>query len=240
MTVIALIPARGGSKAIPRKNIAPLGGRPLLAYTAAAASASRVVDRIILSTDDAAIAEVGRSLGLEVPFLRPAAVAGDATPMLAVLEHALRWLETEGKAEVEAILLLQPTSPFRRAHHIDEAMSIFRAKHADSVVSVISVPHQFTPASLMRRDGERLVPYLADGPLPTLRQHKEPLFARNGPAILALRPATIRAGKLYTDKTYPYFMDDLASLDIDGPADLRLAEILLAAGAVATELGNAP
>jgi CMP-N-acetylneuraminic acid synthetase len=228
MSVIALIPARGGSKAIPRKNLAPLAGKPLLAHAAAAALAARSVDRVLLSTDDEEIAAAGRALGLDVPFLRPPEIAGDDTPMLAVIAHLLDHLEAESSAP-EALVLLQPTSPFRTARHIDEAVSLFRARRADSVVSVVAVPHQFTPTSLMRMAEGRLAPYLPEGPQPTLRQHKERVWARNGPAVLVLRPALIRTGRLYSENTYGYEMDRAASLDIDGPEDLELAELLMAA-----------
>src|SRR6185312_8054385 len=149
MPVVALIPARGGSKAIPRKNLAPLAGKPLLAYAAEAALAARSVDRVLLSTDDDEIAAAGRTLGLEIPFLRPPEIAGDDTPMLAVIAHLLDHLKAESAAP-EALVLLQPTSPFRTARHIDEAVALFRARRADSVVSVVAMPHQFTPTSLMR------------------------------------------------------------------------------------------
>ncbi|MBV9523297.1 MAG: acylneuraminate cytidylyltransferase family protein [Alphaproteobacteria bacterium] len=234
--MIALIPARGGSKAVPRKNIAPLAGRPLLAYTAEAALTSPVLDRVLLSTDDPAIAACGRALGLDVPFLRPAEIAGDDTPMIAVIAHALEWLRSEGQGPVEALVLLQPTSPFRTARHIAEAVALFRAREADSVVSVVALPHQFTPSSLMRMEEGRIAPFLTSGPLPNLRQKKEALWARNGPAILVLRPATIEVGRLYTERSYGYPMDRDASLDIDGPEDLALAELLLKA----REHGDAP
>ncbi|HZS83296.1 MAG TPA: acylneuraminate cytidylyltransferase family protein [Stellaceae bacterium] len=228
MSIIALVPARGGSKAIPRKNAAPLGGRPLLAYTADAAAGSRAINRRLISTDDPALAALGRSLGLEAPFLRPSAIAGDDTPMIAVIAHALEWLEANGTGPIEAIVLLQPTSPFRTAQHIDEAVALFQAREADSVVSVVAVPHQFTPTSLMRMEDGRVTPYLAATPQSYLRQKKERLWARNGPAVLVLRPEIVRAGMLYTDRSFGYEMSREDSLDIDGPDDLRLAELLLA------------
>jgi CMP-N,N'-diacetyllegionaminic acid synthase len=229
MAVIGLIPARGGSKAIPRKNIAKLGGRPLLAHTAEAALTSRTLDRVLLSTDDLEIAAAGRALGLDVPFLRPPEIAGDDTPMLAVLLHVLDRLEGESAIAIEALVLLQPTSPFRTARHIDEAVALFRERHADSVVSVVAVPHQFTPFSLLRMEEDRIAPFLPAGPQTYLRQNKERLWARNGPAVLVLRPSTVRAGQLYTERSYGYAMDRESSLDIDGPEDLALAELLLSA-----------
>lgn len=116
MSLVALIPARGGSKGIPRKNLALCGGRSLLDWTAEAALHSGLIDRVVLSTDDSEIAEAGRALGLDVPFLRPADLAGDAALMLGVMQHCLIEMRRAGEA-IEAIVLLQPTSPFRRAHH---------------------------------------------------------------------------------------------------------------------------
>lgn len=220
--VLGLIPARGGSKAIPGKNLAPLAGRPLLAYTTEAALAATRLDRVIVSTDDAAIADAARDLGSEVPFVRPASLAGDTTPMLPVIEHAIDWCEKDG-SPVGMVVLLQPTSPLRRAHHIDEAVGMAGTQNAETVVSVVEVPHNFSPDSVMVEDGRRLQPYL-DEPMVLRRQEKRRYLARNGPAILAIRTSVIRRGVLYGDPTLGYEMDAEASLDIDEPEDLWLAE----------------
>jgi len=225
MNVLGVVPARGGSKAIPGKNLASIGGRPLLAFTADAARASRRLTRVIVSTDDAAIADTARALGLEVPFLRPAELAGDDTPMLPVLQHAARELARCGFA-ADAVVLLQPTSPLRRAEHIDRAVDLLESTGADSVVSVVEVPHPFTPVSVLRLDGERLHPYL-NGETVTRRQDKPRLFARNGPAVLAVRTRVLEQGSLYGSDSRPLLMDAAESLDIDGPADLQLAELML-------------
>lgn len=228
MEILGLIPARGGSKAIPRKNIAPLAGRPLLAYTCDAALASQRLTRIVLSTDDPDIAEVGRQCGVEVPFVRPADLAQDDTPMLSVLQHALRVLrETEGY-QPEVIVLLQPTSPLRRVEHIDAAVDILLSTGADSVVSVIEVPHQFNPVSLMRLEKGRLVPFL-EGPLLLRRQDKPPVYARNGPAVLAVRrEVLLHKDSLYGDDCRPFIMDERSSVDVDDSLDLEFVEFLLA------------
>src|SRR5438128_2514535 len=118
MTTLGVIPARGGSQGIPRKNLAPVLGKPLLAYTAEAALAARRLSRVILSTDDEEIADIGRRYGLEVPFLRPAELAKDDTRTLPVLQHAVRWMEARG-ARFDSICLLEPTSPVRGPEDID-------------------------------------------------------------------------------------------------------------------------
>ncbi len=225
MNVLGVVPARGGSKGIPNKNVTPVAGRPMLAYTADAVRASRRLTRAIVSTDDETIADVARGLGLDVPFLRPADLAADSTPMLPVLQHAVREMAAAGFA-ADAVVLLQPTSPLRRAEHIDRAIDLLQSTGADSVVSVVEVPHQFTPASLMRRDGERLRP-LEDGPLVTRRQDKPRVFARNGPAVVVVRASVLDRGSLYGDDCRPMVMHAADSVDIDGPEDLALADLLL-------------
>jgi CMP-N,N'-diacetyllegionaminic acid synthase len=221
--VVGLIPARGGSKSIPRKNLAALAGRPLLAYTAAAALGARRLDRTILSTDDVEIAAVGRTLGLEVPFLRPSALAGDTAEMVPAMRHALDWLTEQGVVAA-ALVLLQPTSPLRQARHIDEVVELLLTSGAETVVSVVEVPHQYSPASVMTMEADgRLTPFLAGTPI-LRRQDKPRVFARNGPAIVAIRSAALRRGTLYGDATIGYRMSAADSLDIDEPDDLWLAE----------------
>src|SRR5258705_11451169 len=151
MNVLGVIPARGGSKGLPDKNLALLCGRPLLAYTADAAKASTKLTRTIVSTDDERIAQCAKSLGLDVPFMRPASLAGDAAPMLPVLQHAVSALQSDGFT-ADIVVLLQPTSPLRRGEHIDAAVDWLQRVRGDSVVSVVEVPHHFNPVSVMRLD----------------------------------------------------------------------------------------
>ena len=230
MTIVGLVPARSGSKSIPRKNLALCGGRSLLDWTAEAALASGELSRVVLSTDDAEIAEVGRKLGLEVPFLRPVDLADDVAPMLPVMRHALAHLR-ETRIEPDALMLLQPTSPLRTSRQVSESVYRFRETGASTLVSVMRVPHRFTPSSLMREDGGTLSPMqgLELGPL--RRQEKEILFARNGPAILIVSTRTLDEGRLYGDVTVGYEMDERSSLDVDEPTDLVLADLLLRGGA---------
>jgi CMP-N-acetylneuraminic acid synthetase len=228
MEILGLIPARGGSKTIPQKSIAPLAGRPLLAWTADAALASGRLSRVILSTDDPLIARVGRSLGLEVPFLRPAELAQDESPAIDVIRHALDWLAGHQEYRPDAVMLLQPTSPLRRTEHIDAAAELLIESGADSVVSVVAVPHQFNPVSVMKLEEGRLVPFLP-GPLITRRQAKPLVYARNGPAlVLSRRSVLLDQGQLYGSDCRPLLMHPFDSVDIDEPADLELAEFLLA------------
>jgi len=232
--VIGVIPARGGSKGIPNKNLALLCGRPLLAYTADAAKESKRLTRTIVSTDDERIAECARSLGLDVPFMRPSSLAGDDVPMLPVLQHAIDALQSDGFS-ADIVVLLQPTSPLRRGEHIDAAVDWLQRVRGDSVVSVVEVPHQFNPTSVMRIDDGLLKPFL-EGSTAARRQDKPRVYARNGPAVLAVHARVLREGSLYGNESWPLVMSPEDSLDIDTPWDLRLVESALSARTNANSL----
>ena len=229
--VLGVIPARGGSKGIPHKNLVPLCGRPLLSYTADVVRQSTRITRAVVSTNDEGIAKAARQLGLDVPFARPDALAADDTAMLPVVQHALQAMRDSG-FRPDAVVLLQPTSPLRRADHVDAAIALLEGSGAESVVSVVEVPHQFNPVSVLRLDGDRLRPFEGGATLKTIitrRQDKPRVFARNGPAVLAMRAATIDAGSLYGDDCRALVMSAEDSLDIDTPWDLALAECILGA-----------
>ena len=215
--VVGLIPAREGSKGIPRKNLAPLAGKPLLGWTIEAARESATITRVVVSTDWEEAAELARQLGADV-LGRPRDLAADETPMLDVVRHALGELP-----RCDVLVLLQPTSPLRRAEHVDEAVRLLLESGGDSVVSVVEVPHQFRPGKLMAIADGRLVRL---GSEPPRRDVGDALYARNGPAVLALRPERL-GDDLYAGDCRPYVMELLDSIDVDGPADLRVAELLL-------------
>lgn len=144
MKILGIIPARGGSKGVPGKNIKPLNGKPLLAYTAEVAQASSLLDTVILSSDDNQIIETAKRIGLEVPFTRPAEFARDDTPTIAVIKHALDWYEQQNQ-HFDAVCLLQVTSPFRTLDFLNEAILKFSESGCDSLVSVQKVPHEYNP-----------------------------------------------------------------------------------------------
>lgn len=212
MEVLGLIPARGGSKGIPRKNLAPVAGKPLLAWTVDAARGAQELTNVVVSTEDDAIAEAA---GVEVLY-RPAELAADATPMAAVVRHAIDELSPD------VVVLLQPTSPLRRSEHVDAAVRLLLDSGADCVVSVVEVPHAYRPESLMDLVDGRIV---ARGGA-TTRQDKGLLYARNGPAVLA-RQADRVGDDLYAGDCRAYVMDERDSLDVDTPFDLELADLLL-------------
>ncbi len=226
MTILGLIPARGGSKGIPGKNLVLVHEKPLLQYTCDAAKASTMLTRVIVSTDDQDIADAAIRCGIEVPFLRPQELAGDSTPMMDVLLQILSVL-AKAKEEPDILVLLQPTSPLRNANDIDDAIELLQKTGADTVVSVIEVPHQFVPGSLMRLEEGKLHPY-GDPLSPLLRQGKQRLYARNGPAVLAVRTDFLKKAKnFYSGDTRALIMPRERSIDIDDAFDLRLAEMIL-------------
>ena len=224
MVVLGLIPARGGSRGIPRKNQADLAGRPLLWYTARAARGARRLADAILSTDDPGLARLGRKLGLHVPFVRPRSLGRDTTPMMPVVRHALREWERATGRRVDAVAILQPTSPFRTARHIDAAVALLQRTKADAVVSVQEVPHAFSAGSQMRLRSGWLAPLLP-GPSVLRRQSKPRAYARNGPAVLVVRRRQIKKGTFYGGRTRAYPMAAEDSIDIDSPRDLALARL---------------
>lgn len=225
MRVLGIVPARGGSKGIPGKNVRALGGKPLIVHTAEAALAARRLSRVVLTTDDEKIAEVGRACGLEVPFLRPAELAQDDTPTLPVLQHAVTELERAGD-RFDAVCLLQPTSPFRRAGDIDGCIELLEKEGLDAVVSVLPVPPEHNPHWVYFRDGDGLLRLATgeDQPIPR-RQELPPAFHRDGSVYVTRRDVLMEGNSLY-GKRLGGFLADSRSVNLDTPADWERAERL--------------
>lgn len=225
--ILGLIPARGGSKAVVNKNIRTIAGLPLLAHSIYAAANSGVISRTVVSTDCEAIAQVARAHGAEVPFLRPAEFSTDTALAVDVMRHALSALDAQGW-RTDIVVYLQPTSPLRTARHIEEALNAFRGSNADALVSVMEVPHRFTPGCLLQLKEKCVVPADPKMVSPLMRQAKETFFARNGPAIYVGKAEFLRtAESLYSGKTAAYVMSAEDSLDIDTEWELSVAELLL-------------
>jgi CMP-N,N'-diacetyllegionaminic acid synthase len=224
-STLALVLARGGSKSIPRKNLAPLAGKPLIAWTIEAALRCPAAPRVVVSTDDEEIAAVARSLGAEAPFERPAGLAQDDTPTMPVVAHALRRLEDTEHYRPDRVLLLQPTSPLRTAEDITAALTLADERRAESVVSV--GPASSHPHLLKRitEDGtlEDLMPH---DPVKR-RQDLEPVYALNGAIYLASREQLLKHESFYAKKTYAYVMPPERSIDVDTPWDLYLCDLIL-------------
>ncbi len=226
MSILAVIPARGGSKGIPRKNLVILRNAPLISHTIRCAKRVPEITRIFVSTDDEEIAAVARSEGAEVPALRPLDIAQDQTPMIAVLQHALEVFGGSSPG-IEAIVLLQPTSPLRHPHSVSQGISVFREKSAASVVSVVRVPHSHTPGSLLSLlPDQKVVDAFPSSSHATRRQDKPGFYARNGPAVLVLSPGTICNGVLYPENTRGFEMSKIQSHDIDEFEDIAVADAL--------------
>ena len=227
MMVLGIVTARGGSKGIPRKNIKPLAGKPLLQYTAEAALGASRIASTILTTDDEEIADLGRRLGLEVPFLRPPELAGDRTPTLPVLEHAVAWLEERGR-RFDAICLLQPTCPLRRAGDIDAAIELLEKSGADSVVTVLPTPAEYNPHWVYFRgdDGSLRLSTGEKTPIPR-RQDLPPAYHRDGSVYVTRRDVLMESHSLYGESTAGLIMNPAWHVNIDEPEDWVQAEALL-------------
>ena len=233
--ILGIITARGGSKGVPGKNIKLLGGKPLIVYTIEAAKKSGVFDRIILTTDDPKIAEVAKKYGCEVPFMRPAELAGDGVQHLPVLRHAVQWLKDNEGYSSEYIMTLQPTSPFRQPEHIQQAVDIILKTGADSVLGVSEIPGHFSPHKSMTLDDDAGKLVLFNGsPVKkrTMRRQDLPTCYFSNGTIYLYKTSNL----FLSDDQAAFFGDDVRacvidfqySLDIDTPEDWELAEFLFA------------
>lgn len=237
MEVLALIPARGGSKGIPKKNIYPLLGKPLIVWTIEAARRSKRITRVIVSTDSQEIADIAKTAGAEIPFLRPAEFAQDDTPDLPVFEHALSWLNEQENYEPDFVVHLWPTSPYRKPEHIDDAIELLEKNpYADAVRSV-TIPSQ-TPFKMWRRDkGPYLSPimaaeyaklYATHPALHTLpRQTLPEIVVQTG--YLAVLRTNVIAEKhsMWGEKVLPFFHDPETYTEFDSRKDIAHAEWVL-------------
>ena len=233
MKILALIPARGGSKRLPEKNTKMLGELPLIAWTIKAALASGVCTDVMVSTDDLAIAQVAREHGANVPWLRPAELASDIATSVDVAIHALDAYEKSSEV-VDGLLLLQPTSPFRGAESIRNAVSLFEASRG--MHPVVSVSQALAhPAWCFRATAHGMAPFLGWRELQKRSQDLEPAWMLNG-AIYVISPTRLRQQKSFlTSDTMPLLMDDpSAAIDIDTASDFAQCEAVLSAQTGAT------
>ena len=228
MRVLGIITARGGSKGIPGKNLKLLGGRPLLDFTIDAAN-DTPLDRLILSTEDRKIADAAKSLGCEVPFMRPAELARDETPHLPVIVHAVKWLFEHEGYKPDIVLTLQPTSPLRSSADIAAALRMLELSGADSVVSVSEVSAHAHPMRMLRVDDNDHAVLFATGQPVRMRinrrQDLPKAWLMNG-AVYACRTELLFAEEpsLYGDRVVAYPMPAERSISIDTPDDWAEAE----------------
>jgi CMP-N-acetylneuraminic acid synthetase len=212
---------------VARKNIRTLCGKPLIQYTAEAALASRRLAKVILSTEDEEIAEIGRLCGLNVPFMRPAELAEDDTPALPVVQHALGYLELQGD-RFDAVCLLQPTNPLRRTEDIDGCIDLLEKSGADSVVTMLPIPLEYNPHWVYVRDenGRLRLSTGEAAPIPC-RQQLPPAFHREGSVYVTRRDVLMDQGSLYGSHLEGYQVDPARCVNIDGIEDWQRAEMLL-------------
>jgi CMP-N,N'-diacetyllegionaminic acid synthase len=230
--VLAVIPARGGSKGVPGKNVRALAGKPLIAWTIETALAARgCFHRIVVSTDDPAIAALARRYGAEAPFLRPAELATDTSPMLPALQHAVRFVEDSDAIRLDWIMLLQPTAPFRSPEDIAAALALARAGGADSIISVERV-HAHHPILMKKIVDGRLEPYCVPEREGTRRQdYDPPAYMRNGAIYLTRRDVLLERNSIWGETIKPYVMPEERSVSIDSERDFLMAEAIAAARA---------
>jgi CMP-N,N'-diacetyllegionaminic acid synthase len=233
--VLAVVPARGGSRGVPRKNIRTLGAHPLLAYTVAAGRASDRVTDLVVSTEDPEIGDVARSYGAEV-IERPAELATDEAPTAPVIQHAMALVEASTGRTYDYVLTLQPTTPFRRGWDIDAAVDLLeQAPNPDaSVTSVVRI-FDAHPERVKRLEDDRLLPYIAGDDRPTRRQDLPPAYLRNGAIYLAHR-RTVAGGSVWGNPEIAYEMPPERSVNIDEPLDFLLAEAVVRANLTEIDL----
>jgi CMP-N-acetylneuraminic acid synthetase len=220
MSVLGLIPCRGGSKGIPRKNVKPVGGKPLLAHTVEAGHEADRIDRTVVSTDDPEIKEAALEAGADVPFDRPADLATDEAPMEPVVEHAVEWLHEHEGETYDTVALLQATSPLRMPDHVDEAVEQYESADANSLVAVSEGDsYRWRETD----EGAEIVNYDHR----QRRQDKEPEYVESGALYLVDTDLFLETGDLQAGRTTLFVLDQVSALDIDDPFELWLADRIL-------------
>jgi CMP-N,N'-diacetyllegionaminic acid synthase len=223
--ILALIPARGGSKGVPRKNLRMLNGRPLIAHSIATGLACPSISAVVVTTEDEQIAEVARACGAKVPFVRPEALASDETPMEPVIQHAVLQIEDLYKAKVDYVVLLVPTNPFRTAEQVESGLRILLESGADSVVSLVE--EDYPLAWLQTVVDGKVVPKFPSSEVIHRRQDAPRVFKRNDGFFMFTRETIMERGVVQGPDTRPFMMSPLFSVDIDNEWDFQLAELLI-------------
>lgn len=228
-TILGLIPARGGSKSLPRKNIRPLLGKPLIVWTIEQALASKYLDRVVVSTDDEEIAEISKKYGAEVPFMRPKELARDDSPTIDAILHALNWFEKKGKS-FDYLVLFEPTSPLREKDDIDKGVKklIDNECRADSLVSVgeIALEHPFISKKINEKGYVKPF-YEVKNSRATRRQELSKAYFPYG-VLYVCKTSTIKKCKtFYQEKTLPYFIKRWQNYEIDDIYDFIVVEAIL-------------
>lgn len=232
MRILGIIPARGGSRGVPGKNIRLLGGKPLLSYTIEAALRSKI-DRTIVSTENKKIAAIAKECGAEVPFMRPRELATDTASSLSVLLHALQYMEKKEGYHPDVVAFLQPTSPFRTWKHINAGLEMLLSSNVDSVIGICEV--EFHPYFMYEKDGEgnlQEIVKVKDKPL--RRQDLPPIFRANDALMISRRryfdKVNERSPCYNPESMMGLVMDRVSSIDINDEVDFLFAELILKSG----------
>lgn len=225
--ILGLIPARGGSKGLPRKNIKSLSDKPLIAWTIEQALASKYPDNVVVSTDDKEIAEVSQKFGVEVPFLRPKEIASDTTSIIDVISHVIDFFKNRG-VSFDYIALLEPTSPLRKEHDIDEAVKLLidNEMKADSLVSIGEV-HLEHPSIMKEVIKGYVMPYKKASKNIFRRQDLDKVFFPYGVIYMSKVEKLIKTKTFYQEKTIPYFIERWQNYEIDDMYDFVCVEAVL-------------
>lgn len=231
MYVLGIIPARGGSKSVPKKNIRLLAGKPLIAYTIETAQKCKMLDRTIVSTDDVEIAEVAKEYGGGVPFMRPKELALDETAMLPVLQHAVSFIEKMDNIHVDMVVLLDPTSPSRTIENIEECIQKLERENVDSVVTICEVEHN-PYFVMMELHNDRLVPLIKSDKVITRRQDAPKVYRLNAAVYAFNRDVLMKAKKMIPDNTMAVIMSHEQSTHIDHEIDFEFAEYMMKGGSL--------
>ncbi|MFC1678237.1 cytidylyltransferase domain-containing protein [Patescibacteria group bacterium] len=224
--ILGLITARGGSKGIPGKNIRLLAGKPLIAHTIEAAKKSQLLSRCIVSTDDKEIADISRSFGADIPFMRPAELAQDKSTSMEVVQHAIQWLRQEQGQDYDYLMILQPTSPLRTASDIDECIKKAIDTNADSVMSMYELV-DLSLKKLKKIENDYILPLVEDeGVFSSRRQDQGRVYKRNC-AIYLTRVSLLEEGDMFGKISRPYIMPAERSVDINELTDFEIAEYFI-------------
>ncbi len=225
MKILAIIPARGGSKGIPHKNIKPLGSKELICYTIETAIACNLLDTVMVSTDDEKIAKVSEKTGAKIPFLRPTHLAKDTSPTIDTIIHTLRFYKEKGQ-KFDAVCLLQPTVPFRHPNLIKEAVNKFKEQKADSLITVREVPHVYNPHWVyeQKEDSSFLKLAMQDENIIPRRQSLPKAFHRDGSIYLTKTKVILEENSLYGKKVAFLVNENSPDINIDTMSDWEKAE----------------
>jgi CMP-N-acetylneuraminic acid synthetase len=228
VNVLGIVPARTGSKRLPGKNVCLLGGKPLVVWAVEAAHAARRLSRVVVSSDDDKILALATDDTRAIPLRRPADLAGDTSPAIDFVRHALETLEAAGHDPFDAVAIVQPSSPLTLAEDIDATVALLERTGADSAVSVVHVAHDVHPAKFKVLRGDRLLPYLEEEEGRMAAHDLPDVYVRNG-AVYVSRRHVIDAGRIIGADCRAHVMPRERSVDVNDEMDLRFAEFLLAA-----------